>query len=450
MILKFVDRENELTALEDAYRSGRAEFIVIYGRRRLGKTAIVKNFIKDKNGFYFLARQENLELEFTRFKEKIAKKYNIYIGADNWEKLFLEIEKKIEGRKVIVIDEFPYWVIRSEKILSEFQYLWDEILSHQDMILILVGSYVSIMEQKVLGYSSPLYGRRTVQMEINPLPVSTIKEFLPEYGMEDLIRAYGAVDSIPYYLMQFAPEKRFWQNISDTFLNPVNPLYHDAEILLSSELREYNTYFNIIKAILDGATKLSDIANRSKVDITNISKYLKVLVGLKIIKRVKPVTANPKEKNYLYELEDNYFRFWLTYVYPYKEEIEEEPEEHLKFIMNDYPRYMGRVFERFIIKSLRKMMDMRFSKIGRWWYRDKEIDIVGINEREKEILFAECKWSDNVDAEKLLQKLKEKAEMVKWNNENRKEYYAIFAKKFKKKAEGCLCFDLKDIARKIF
>ena len=447
MLLKFINREKELEALENSYESNNPAFIIIYGRRRLGKTELVKRFIKDKRAFYFLAKQEKLELEFERFKEKFAKKHNIFLEANNWEKLFEEIGEKVKGRLIIVIDEFPYWVIKDEKILSEFQYLWDEILSKQNMVLILLGSYISIMEQKVIGYKSPLYGRRTSQIEVNPLRVTDIKEFFPKYKIQDIIRTYGASDTIPYYLIQFDRNKTFWQNIADTFLNTSNPLYQDAEILLSAELREYNTYFNIIKTIIDGATKLSEIANKSKVDITNISKYLNVLTGLKIIKKIKPATASLKEKNYLYELEDNYFRFWLTYVYPYKEEIEENTDQHLKNIMKDHPRYMGKIFEQFITKTLPQIVNMKFSKIGRWWYKDREIDIVALNEQTKKILFAECKWQENVNANRILQELKEKTGFVDWNRNKRKEYYAIFAKSFKKKVKGCYCFDLKDISK---
>ncbi|MBU3902532.1 MAG: ATP-binding protein [Candidatus Thermoplasmatota archaeon] len=450
MLLKFIDRQKELEVLENAYKSNKPDFIIIYGRRRLGKTELVKKFIKDKQAFYFLAKQENLELELERFKEKIAKKFNIFIEADNLEKLFEEIGKKIKGRTIIVIDEFPYWVLRDEKIISEFQYLWDEILSKQNRILILLGSYMSIMEQKVIGYKSPLYGRRTAQIEIKPFRVTDIKGFLPKYKIQDIIRTYGAADTIPYYLIQFDKNKTFWKNLRNTFLNTSNPLYQDAEILLSTELREYNTYFNIIKAIIDGSTKLSEIANKSRVDITNISKYLKVLTGLKIIRKIKPITASPKEKNYLYELKDNYFRFWLTYVYPYKEEIEENPDEHLRFIMKNYPHYMGKIFEDFTTKILRQMINIKFSKTGKWWYKNREIDIVGLNEPNRNIIFGECKWQDNINAEKIFEELKEKAEFVDWNKNKRKEHYAIFAKSFKKRAKGCYCFDLKDISKKIF
>lgn len=443
MLLKFVDRANELESLKKLHESKNPEFIVVYGRRRMGKTALVKEFMKNEKHFYFLAKQENLTLEFERFKENFARKFNIFLEGKNWEELFEEITEKIKERLIVVIDEFPYWIAKDEGILSEFQYLWDELLSKKDAMLVLLGSYVSVMEQKVLGYKSPLYGRRTAQMEIKQLPIKCLSDFFPDYSTEDLIRAYGMLDTIPYYLAQFDGNKGLWQNVRETFFNPLNPTYMDAEILLSAELREYNTYFNIIKSILDGATKMNEIAGKAKVDITNISKYLKVLTGLKVIKKIKPVTASPKEKNYGYDLEDNYFRFWLTYIYPFKEEIEEYPEEHLEYVKKSYPRYMGKVFESLIEKSARGLISKNFSKIGKWWYGSIEIDLLALN--EKEALFGECKWQSNVNAEKVLEELKTKSEHVKI--EGRNERYAIFAKSFKEKSKECMCFDLGDIGR---
>ena len=443
MLLKFVDRANELENLKKLYESKNPEFVIVYGRRRMGKTELIKEFMKNEKHFYFLAKQENLILEFERFKEKFARKFNIFLEGKNWEELFGEITEKVKERLILIIDEFPYWIAKNEEILSEFQYLWDELLSKKDVMLILLGSYVSVMEQKVLGYKSPLYGRRTAQMEIKQLPIKCLSDFFPEYRTEDLIRTYGMLDTIPYYLIQFDGTRGLWQNVRETFFNTSHPTYMDAEILLSAELREYNTYFNITKAILDGATKMNEIAGKAKVDITNISKYLKVLMGLKVIKKVKPVTASPKVKNYIYDLEDNYFRFWLTYVYPFREAIEECPEEHLEFVKKNYPPYMGRVFENLVEKSASDLVNGNFSKFGKWWYKGVEIDLLALN--EKEVLFGECKWQNNVNAGKVLEELKAKSKHVEI--EKRNELYAIFARSFKEKSKECMCFDMRDMKR---
>ncbi len=450
MILKFIDRCEELKALDRAFDSEKAEFYVIYGRRRLGKTELILHFLRDKTHFYFLAKEQDLELEFDRFKQKFSKKHDIYLGSREWEGLFSDITDKIKERLIVVIDEFSYWIAKDRAIVSEFQYLWDEVLKEENIFLILCGSYVSLMETDVLGYKSPLYGRRTGQIMVEPMNIICLKDFFPDYSMEDLVRVFSCLDTVPYYLSQFNPGYEFWENVRNVLLNKINPLYRDAEILLSYELREPNIYFNIMRAILEGSTKLGEIANSAKVDVTNMPKYLNRLVKLRMIRKLWPITS-PKEKRALYELTDNYFRFWLTYVYPYQEEIEDSPEHHLDFIRQRYPEYVGRTFERFCMLSLRRIYPGRFNKVGRWWYKDREIDIVAMNNKTTELLFCECKWQDGVNARRVLQDLRCKAEEVKWRDKGRNETYAIFAKSFDQRVEeeDVALFDLEDMRRRL-
>lgn len=451
MILKFINRENELNALENAYRSKKAEFFVVYGRRRVGKTELLKRFVQNKPHFYFLARKQPLILEIEQFRDKFAERLNVHLPkSQNWEELFKEILGKQQPKEkmIFVIDEFPYWIEQDRGITSEWQYLWDELLQKQNIFLILCGSYVSVMEEQVLGKSSPLYGRRTGQIELDSLKIRHIKEFLPKYGVEEIIKIYGAVGTIPFYLKEVDDSISFSQNIKNTFFNKANILNQEANFLLREELREVNVYFNLLKTIVDGATTLSEISSKSKVDITNVNKYLNTLIGLKLIKKVKPIIAPEKEKRQLYQMEDNYFRFWLSYVYPYLSEIEENAESVIKVLNKNYSVYMGYIFEE-VCRKLLKEADIKVDKVGllvgSWWHKGQEIDIVAINENTKEILFAECKWQERVDGRSVLNALKEKARYVQWHNPERKEHYFVFAKSFKEKSAGM--FDLKDLEK---
>ncbi len=455
MLLKFINRKIELQALEQAYGSPRAEFFVIYGRRRIGKTELLKQFSKDKTHFYYLAKKQKLELELEEFQRKFAAHFNIYLKpCTSFEDLFKEIFQQAEFKEkvVIIIDEFPYWIAEDEKILSEFQYLWDEILTSQSVFLILCGSYMSVMEEQVLGAKSPLYGRRSGQIKVEPLQIKHLASFLPHYGVEDLIKIYGAVGTVPFYLKEMSDSLSFEDNIKHTFFNKANILHQEAEFLLREELREVNVYFNILKSIIDGSTTLTEIAAKSRVDITNINKYLATSLSLRLITRIKPLTDSNKEKKYLYKIADNYFRFWLTFVYPYQSEIEENRSQLQPLLQREYPHYMGLVFEDFCQKIM-KEMDINISKlgleVGTWWHKDKEIDILAVNEKTNEILFGECKWQERVDAAEIISLLKEKAYFVDWRKRKRKEYYAIFAKSFKTKIleEGIYLYDLKDIEK---
>lgn len=443
-----INRKRELEWLNEIYTSKKAEFLVVYGRRRLGKTYLIKNFIKNKPHFYFLAKQRNIEKEFNRFKEKFAKEFNLYIEAKDFEEFFDEVLRKIKQKNkfIFVIDEFPYWIQKNPEIVSEFQYLWDEVLKNKNVFLVLIGSYVSIMENKLLSYKSPIYGRKTSQIELKRMPITALKEFFPKFDVESLINIYGLTDTIPYYL-NMIESKDLKKNLLK-LLNPNHNYFQDAEILLREEVREVATYLDILKAINEGKTKLNEIANASRVDITNISKYIKVLLGMKIIKKIKPLTFPEKEKNFVYKISDNYFRFWLSFIYDYKEEIEENLEGYVNYVLNKYKEYVGGVFEEFCIRFLPLLFN--YLRIGRWWYKDREIDIVALNEKAKEIFFAECKWKDKVNAKKTVKELAEKSQYVQWHKDKRKESFIIFAKSFRKKIKSyeskkVYCFDLKDL-----
>ncbi len=457
MILNFIDRKNELELLEERYASDNPEFIIIYGRRRIGKTELIKRFSREKDHFYFLAKEQNIELEIERLRDRFSRKSNIHLEkTSSIEDLFREISAKIEQdiKFVFIIDEFPFWISKHKAILSDFQHLWDEFLSTRNIMLILTGSSVSIMETEVLGYKSPLYGRRTGQLKIEPMKFEFLKDFLPAYSTEDIIRIYGAVGGVPFYLKEMRDDMTFPENIKNTFFNKLNILHQEAEILLREELREVHVYFNILTAINEGSTKLGEISSKARVSITNINKYLNVLLNLRLIKKEYPVLLSPKTKNFIYRLDDNYFRFYLKYVYPYREEIEEDVDLAVKLMEDDYPRFMGEVFEDVCRKNLRRMNIPVFrspgTKIGRWWHKDKEIDIAALNEDTKEIAFFECKWKDLSRGEvlKIIEELKEKAGYVRWNNNERKEYYGVIAKKIEGKdtlrLDGYPAFDLRD------
>ena len=446
-----INRKKEIEFLNKAYVSGKSEFILIYGRRRLGKTHLIKFFADDKGHFYYIARQRDMELEFSEFKEKISKKFNVFFEGKNFEELFEEIDSKIRFKKklVIIIDEFPYWIGKNKEIVSQFQAIWDEVISKKNIMLIILGSYMSIIENALLSQKSPIYGRKTGQIELSHMPLYSLLKFFPDKDIEEIVKIYGLGDTIPYYLLMLDKTKSFNENLL-SLLSQYSPFYTDAETLIREELREYSTYLDILKAINQGATKLSEIASKSRVDITNISKYLNVLIGIKIIEKEKPITSTLKEKNYLYKLRDNYFKFWLRYVYPYKDEIEERVNAHIDFIEKDYSNYMGFVFEKFCRNFLRESSIIEFSNVGKWWFKDKEIDIIALNEKNNKILIGECKWKNNVNPEAIVKDIESKSDNIIWKNEKREEEYIIFAKSFNKKishygGKKVHCFDLQDI-----
>ncbi len=438
MILKFIDRKNELDGLNEMYQKKRADLLILYGRRRIGKTTLAKKFAEDKPSFYFLARRQDFSLELKRMRDEFSQQHDVFIPEPrNLQGIFEDIMERSgqEDKFVFIIDEFPYWIEENREILSEMQHLWDERLIQENIFLILTGSSIGMMESEVLDQKSPIYGRRTGQLKLTEIPLSNIGDFLPSYDKKDLIRTYGAFGGVPFYLKEFDEDKGFYENIRDTFLNKLNILHEEAEILLREELRKTNVYFNIIKAIIDGATKLNEISNKSKVSITNVNKYLNVLERLNIITREYPITEPAKKKNFHYRVTDSYFRFWLSFVYPYQGRIEDDPDKILEKVRSEYDRYMGPVFEEICERYVRKNHD--YGEVGRWWYKGNEIDVIGLNEKGNKILFGECKWTNKKVSYRELEHLKEKAKKVRWKDGQRDERFALFSRSgFSKKLKA--------------
>lgn len=457
MILKFVNREDELRILEERYRGDRSEFVVIYGRRRVGKTELIRKFIEDKNAFYFLCEKNKIEVEFERFLEKFRRKFDVFIEAKDLEGFFEEItERSGEERIIIAIDEFSYWVEREkDRISSQFQYIVDEILPGSKVFLIVCGSIVSTMES-LFSYKNPLYGRTTLRTRVLPLSFVDACKFFERFSVEDLIKIYASTGGIPLYLKEFNDSLTFEENVNRTFFNKDHILYDDAERLLKDELRAPYVYLSILEQISEGATTLSEISSKSRVAVTNVPKYLRVLENMGLIKKIYPVIRERKSKRGVYKILDNYFHFRLKFVQGYREEIELGIME-FSVIEKEFNKYMGLIFEdlakEFIIK---KIFDLpfRFVRIGTWWHKDKKIDLIALNEETKQIAFFEVKWHEfklEKDIRRVLEGLEEKSESVRWFNEDRKEYFGIIAKKIGKaekeklRSEGYLVFDLEDV-----
>jgi AAA+ ATPase superfamily predicted ATPase len=283
-------------------------------------------------------------------------------------------------------------------------------------------------------------------MEVKPVSFFDLKKFFPQLDAEKLIEIYGFADGIPFYLAKIDKDFLVW--LEEELKKRDSFLKDEIDFIMRYEFEDASTYKLILEAIAFGKTKVNEIKDYIKVKRTDISPYLKNLLEVKMIKRIVPITESEKSRLGRYYLSDNFLRFWFRYIYPNLSSIEEGIFD-ASIIKKDYNTYLGEIFEevckQFLIKNREKIFT--FIKIGKWWYKDREIDIVALNEQSKEILFCECKWKEEVDSEKILQQLKEKAQYVKWNTNERKEYYAIFAKSFKKRIEekNVLLFDLNDI-----
>ncbi|VVB86688.1 Archaea bacterial proteins of uncharacterised function [uncultured archaeon] len=365
---------------------------------------------------------------------------------------------KAKEKLVVVLDEFSYLVEKDDSVPSLFQAVIDEVLKDKIMMLIICGSSISMMES-LLGYKNPLYGRKTGHMKLDFLNFRYFRDFFPGYDIEENIRAYAILGGVPFYLNKFDPGISALENAKKEILSKKGRLYEEVDFLLREEMREPDIYKGILSAIAQGKAKVTEIAGKTGIKASDMDRYLKILMMLGIIKKEIPVTEK-KSKKTLYTIDDNLFDFYSRFFEPYRSDIElgemRNLEETLKKTFN---AYTGRKFENLIRKeAIREISPFPISRVGRWWgyYRENEqrreleIDIVALNEETGEILFCECKWQDNVNSEKTYEELKEKAKSVNWNNKNRKEYFAVFAKSFSVRTGHARCVDLKELEKILY
>ncbi len=472
---KFVDRIEEMKILEDARSAKGTSLFILYGRRRMGKTELISKFIGDR-GVYFLATTEGDGENIRSFNVIISKFLGddsiLKVSFDDWHSFFSVLassssfQAKARRSKIIIaIDEFPYLIESNRAIPSVFQKIYDTILSKVNVMLILSGSSISIMENEVLSYKSPLYGRRTGQLKLKPLKFRHLAEFV-DYEIEDLCNTYFVFGGVPEYLLKLDPDLEFWENISRNMLSKGAALYEEAEFLLRTEFREPRNYMLILKTISYGNHTLGEICGYSGLDKSMVSKYLDVLMSLGLITAEKPFGATEKFKRRLYWISDQYLKFWFRYVFPHKSEIESShTEEVLDSLIDDFHSFAGEQFEKLMTELIVEgILGRSFGTVSRWWGRNgtgkkgrdiEEIDIVAYSETRRELLFAECKWTNSPLSANEVEKLKSKSEALRNQFPGCRYNYAVFSKsgfrrECKEMGEDTILMDLSDIQREVF
>ncbi len=437
----FIDREQEMETLQSEYERKGSALVVLYGRRRVGKTTLITEFIKEKKALFFLASEESEAQNRNAFKEKVAE----FLDSDllrsaeikNWDVLFKSImDAPFDSKPIIVLDEFQYLGKANPAFPSIFQRIWEEILKDKEVMVILCGSLISMMESQTLAYGSPLYGRRTAQIRLKQIPFGYYHEFFPDKSRKELIEMYAVTGGVPKYIELFSESKDIYTAIQKCVLNRSGYLYDEPHFLLQQEVSEVGSYFSIIKAIAAGNTKLSAIASVLEIKATSLTKYLKTLIDLDILEREVPVTEdNPeKSKKGLYKIKDNYLRFWFAFVYPNMSFIE---SGHSRIVMNKIRKSLVKNHIAYVYEDVCKerMWDLNaedtwpfhFSKLGRYWDSKDEIDIVALDTEGRNIILGECKYWQEPVGVSVLRDLEAKARNVPWERDNRTVSYVLFS-----------------------
>jgi AAA+ ATPase superfamily predicted ATPase len=432
----FINREKELAFLEKVWNQTASQLVVLWGKRRVGKTELIKQFMKGKPHIYFLGESTSETQQVRRFSEALAAHYQEPLletrGFTDWDEALRYLALKKE-KILMAIDEFPYLIESNRAIPSLFQKAWDEHLSKSRLCLILLGSSLSMMEQDVLGIKSPLYGRRTGQWRVDPLSFVSAGLFRKEGSFEDRLSHYAIAGGVPAYWLQFEEKTDIWENVRRAVLTKGQPFYEEVEFILREELREPRYYFALLQAIAQGKRKLAEIVNATGIPRPSANKYLGVLGDLKIIEREIPITeeAPAKSKRGYYRIIDEFFRFWFKYVFPYRAALELGDIDHvLGRVRATWPDHLGSVYEIVAKEILWECRDriFPFSAVGRWWNKEEEIDVVALNPESDSILFGEVKWTEKPVGTDIVERLKRKATKVAWGTVERKETYALFSR----------------------
>lgn len=457
----FIGRKRELGVLDRLYCSGKFEFAVIYGRRRVGKTALISRFIEDKKAIYFTGVESSEKQNLENLSANIFE----YATGDKAESSFVSFQAALEyvfrlaekERLVFVIDEYPYAARAAKSLASTLQLLIDRHKDNSKLMLILCGSSMSYMEDHVLAYKSPLYGRRTAQMKIMPFDFADTCRCFTRFSDTDMALIYGIAGGTPQYLLQMDDRLSVEENIKNTFLNPSSSLFEEPENLLKQEVREPALYNAIITAVAEGASRMAEISTKAGEETSLCSSYLKNLISLGLIRRETPFGEKTSRKS-IYVIDDNMFRFWYRFVPENSSVIARGASELAYKRIEPYlSDYMGSVFEEICRQYLWELLltgqsPVAFRDLGRWWGTDPisrsqaEIDIMGEQDKDT-ALFCECKWrNEQIDAG-VLETLLERTRLFRYT---RKHLYLFsksgFTKGCEDRAKELGCVSLVDYA----
>ena len=404
-IMEFIGRTKELNDLELEYKR-KHSFVVLYGRRRIGKTELIKQFILNKPALYFLATEESEPQSMKRFADSLAEfthqEYLKNATFNDWLELFkIFADTPVQKTKVLVIDEFQYLVNTNQAFSSIFQKVWDEVLSKKDIMVIICGSYINMMTSQVLSEKSPLYGRRTAQIRLAPLTFWEISQHYKKKTFAQMIELYAVTGGVPKYMEFFDNDNTLMENIARAVLNKNGFLYDEPAFLLNKEVKEPVNYYSIMKVIAAENHKLSEIASAMQTESSRLTPYLETLQGLYLLEKKIPVTERNPEKSRkgLYFMCDIFMRFWFKFVFPYKGELELENTNFVTEKLNEHfiDNHVAFVYEdvcRNIFAELckNKQIDFVPSRIGSYWDKNVEIDLVAVDESNKRIFVSECKY----------------------------------------------------------
>lgn len=436
--MKFINRTSELSFIQKEFAASKSSFIIVYGKRRIGKTELIKESAKNKKCLYFLGRQVNNKDNLDQISRICSGFFNEPLLAGqpflNWDQFFSYLTSHLTENTLIVFDEYPYFVSAQPGLSTIFQRWWDESLKKIPYCkLIVCGSSFGMMIEETLSEKAPLYGRRTGQIHVKSLRYYNSRKFFPHKSFSQFLEFYSVTGGNPEYLTRFSSYGTVSQALEQEVLSTHSPLYEELDFLLKEELREPKNYYSILKSLALKRNKISDLIEQTGIAKSSLHTYLYYLENLGLIEKEIPITESHPEKSRkgVYRIKDQFVNFWFQFVLPYRREIEiGDLGFVMKKINDQLPKIIQENYQRIAPEIINKYSGLigKIERIGRYWENEREIGNVGFNEDTKEMYCVECKWSNKSIGINILEELISKTRTIDWNEEKRKEKYILLSK----------------------
>lgn len=446
----FVDRQDELNFFNQLIkreRPGPAQLVLLYGRRRVGKTALLSHWVEQSGlpYIYWVADKESAALQRRSFIAKVLDTPEEQAPSfDSWPVLWRWLAPRLaeeKERKIVIIDELSYASSEDESVLSAIQHSWDQYLKQSNVALVLCGSQVNTMEA-MMQHQSPLFGRFTGQWKLEPLPFYALQEFFPGWQADERVALYSVIGGIPAYLEWLAPNMSLSENIRDIMLSSGSMFMAEPSFLLYDEFKDPQTYLSILQALSTGNHTLSEISKAALIERTSLPRYLKRLQELQLVERRLPVTLTKAEKKSSrrgrYSLADPFFRFYFRFLAPHLNAFIPQ-QETLTHIQAELRSFVGLGFETLAQQWVAKQaygrkLPFTPEAVGSHWSRNVQIDVVAINWHTHDVLIGECKWGDKPVGKAVVDDLVQRKgprllEHLGKNGGNWTTHYAIFSRR---------------------
>ncbi len=445
--MNFVSREMELQLLTDLYHRKGAQLLILYGRRRVGKTRLVTHWanILPDSYFYWMASQTSAVNQLREVSQKLFQflhpntPNSSTFSYGSWDAVFAELSRATQTRRlVVVLDEITYVMQANSEVPSLIQRAWDHQLKQSNIFLILTGSLAGIIQRAALDYHAPLYGRATARLKLQPLSFGALAGFLPNYNAEQRVAVFTMAGGIPAYIEQFDDERNILQNLQQRVVTPLNVMLTDAVFLLREQLTEPRNYMAIMNAIAAGNHQLTAIATYAGIARSNINKYLSILQEMGYVERIVPATRRRPEQSRRgrYVIVDPYLRFYFRFLFPNLGDIEQGRTQQTTALLHDHLLdFIGtHTFEELSREWVRIISDLGElpflpERVGSFWSKEAQVDVVAISWRTKQILLGECKWGQKPVNQNVIQTLIDKTEKVLPGSVTWRVHYAFFARR---------------------